>query len=68
MPMQLLVLKCSEKLCSCIRRLNCVLASPGVAGLKATGTKVEAKTRVERHFRAVVAGAIFLPEPLGEVL
>ena len=68
MPMQLLVLKCSEKLCSCIRRLNCVLASPGVAGLKATGTKVEAKTRVEQHFGAVVAGTIFfLPEPLGEM-
>ena len=44
LPAPILVLKCSESLCSCIRRLNYVLASTGVGSLKVTYTGF-AKTR-----------------------
>ena len=45
LPAPILVLKCSESLCSCIRCLNYVLASTAGVGLKATASGF-AKTRV----------------------
>ena len=65
MPMQLLVLKCSEKPVWPLRHLNCVLASTAGVGLKATD-KGERRTRGASILEQLLRVCFFVARAEGE--